>query len=98
MVEGPAESITERSPYDIRALATADIEPEYWVEYVNTAFVQNALGVDLNYTSDISIEVFEGFTLWGDWSLNKLPDIEKLLNYGVRVALIHGDAVSSTHL
>ncbi|KAH8196941.1 hypothetical protein TruAng_008898 [Truncatella angustata] len=92
MVEGPAEALSGRSPYDIRALASADPEPGYWINYVNTAFVQNALGVDLNYTSASSQQVQEGFLSSGDWAYSKLPELENLLNLGVRVALIHGDA------
>lgn len=98
MVEGPAELMSDRSPYDIRARDTADYEPSYWIDYVNTAAVQNALGVDLNYTSATSLQVLEGFLTTGDWALNKLPDIEKLLEHGVRVALIYGDAVSYTSI
>lgn len=93
-VEGPAETISDRSPYDIRALGTADIEPSIWIDYLNTPFVQDAIGVDLNYTSAVSTKITEGFLLSGDWSYNALPDLEALLEHGVRVALIHGDAVS----
>lgn len=98
LVEGLVEAISDRSPYDIRALGTAEIEPEYWVDYVNSAFVQDALGVDLNYTSPSSIQVFLGFRSTGDWAYNKLHDLEKLLERGVRVALIYGDAVSSAFI
>ncbi|KAI1841055.1 hypothetical protein JX266_012713 [Neoarthrinium moseri] len=92
MVEGPAESISNRSPYDIRALATEELEPSFWIDYVNTAFVQNALGVNLNYTSASSEQVSEGFVLSGDWAYSKLSDLEELLDRGVKVALINGDA------
>lgn len=92
-MEGPAESISDRSAYGIRALNTAEVEPDYWIDYLNTPFVQDAIGVDLNYTSAASVQVSLDFTTSGDWAYNKLPDLEKLLDRGVRVALIYGDAI-----
>jgi carboxypeptidase C (cathepsin A) len=95
LVEGPYESISSRSAYDIRANASAEIPPSYWVNYLNTAFVQNALGVNINYTDSASFQVFEGFGYTGDWSYPSfLQDLENILDNGVRVALVYGDAVS----
>jgi hypothetical protein len=94
MVEGPAENLGGRSPYDIRAPITADPEPSYWVDYLNSPAVQNAIGVDLNYTSALSLRVWEGFTLSGDWGYTKLPELQRVLDKGINVALIYGDAVS----
>ncbi len=51
-VEDPPKSLSDRSPYDIWALAEAEIAPVHWIDYVNTAFVQNALVVNLTFTSD----------------------------------------------
>ncbi|KAI0123951.1 putative carboxypeptidase S1 [Xylariales sp. AK1849] len=93
LVEGPYENLSGRSAYDVRANNTADIPPTYWSDYLNTAFVQNALGVDVNYTSDTSYEVYDGFDYTGDHSYAQiLGDLEDLLDSGVRVALIYGDA------
>ena len=88
MVEGPAENLGDRSPYDIRAPATADPEPGYWIDYLNSPDVQNAIGVDLNYTSASSLRVWEGFSLSGDWAYTKLPELQRLLDKGINVALI----------
>lgn len=84
-----------RDNYDIRAAANADIPPTYWTDYVNTARVQNALGVDLNYTDTFSIGVNFAFGLQGDQVRDTtFHDLEWILEKGVRVALIYGDAVS----
>lgn len=75
----------------------ADIPPEPWVDYLNTAKVQNAIGVDINYTSTYSPQVGYGFDYTGDHVYPELlEDLEAVVGYGVRVALIYGDAVSGT--
>lgn len=84
-----------RNPYDIRAESDANIPPGYWVDYLNTAKVQNAIGVDINYTSTSSEDIWIGFDYTGDFVYpNLLEDLEGLLGYGVRIAMIYGDAVS----
>ncbi|KAH8652102.1 carboxypeptidase 2 [Xylariales sp. PMI_506] len=96
LVEGPYEFLSGRSAYDIRQNASSvAVPPEYWIDYLNTAFVQNAIGVDLNYTDYTfeSQQVGTGFDYSGDFVYNSiLADLEDLLNAGVRVALIYGDA------
>ncbi|CAJ2502451.1 Uu.00g098450.m01.CDS01 [Anthostomella pinea] len=93
LVEGPYYNVSGRNPYDIRAMADADIPPGHWVDYLNTPEVQNALGVDINYTSTSSNAVYIGFDYTGDWVYPELmEDLEAVLGYGVRVALIYGDA------
>ncbi|KAI1270502.1 Alpha/Beta hydrolase protein [Xylariaceae sp. FL1019] len=93
LVESPFYVVSGRNPYDIRAMYNADIPPEPWVDYLNTAYVQNALGVDINYTSTSSEQVWQGFDYSGDWNYPELmEDLEAVVGYGVRVALIYGDA------
>jgi len=88
--------VSGRNPYDIRAMANADIPPEPWVDYLNTAKVQDAIGVDINYTSTSSNQIYTGFDYTGDWGYPELlEDLEAVVGYGVRVALIYGDAVSA---
>jgi hypothetical protein len=97
LVEGPFENLPEvgRSFYDIRANISSDFPTSYWIDYLNTAFVQNAIGVDLNYTFSVSGQVSVGFDNSGDFVYGSiLQDLEDLLNHGVRVALVYGDAVS----
>lgn len=58
--------------------------------WLNTAPVQNSLGVDLNYTSNNLL--YTAYTLSGDFAVGYLPDIEELLENDVQVALVFGDA------
>jgi carboxypeptidase C (cathepsin A) len=100
MVEGPYEVLTDNSAYDIRQNGSdpnVTVPPGYWKDFLNTAEIQNALGVDVNYTAS-SGQVWIGFDWSGDWSYSLLPELEDLLDAGVRVSLIYGDAVSlSSH-
>ena len=82
-----------RGVYDIRHPYDDPTPPSYWEDYINQANVQNALGVDLNYTSASSAFIFNGFTYTGDFVYPTfLTDLENLLNNGVRVSLFYGDA------
>ena len=66
--------------------------PTYFVQYLNLANVQNAIGVNLNYT-DSNDDVYYAFQKTGDFSYpNFLTDLEMVLNNSVRVAMYHGDA------
>lgn len=96
MVVGPFSALGGRDNYDIRAKAGAEIPPSRaWMDYVNTPRVQNALGVDLNYTENYSFFVNTLFGLQGDQVRDTtFHDLEWLLAKGVRVALVYGDAVS----
>ncbi|KAI0406004.1 Alpha/Beta hydrolase protein [Xylaria palmicola] len=93
LVEGPYYAVSGRNPYDIRAMYSADIPPEPWVDYLNTAKVQNAIGVDINYTATYSAQIGTGFDYTGDWVYPELlEDLEAVVGSGVRVALLYGDA------
>ncbi|KAK6950619.1 hypothetical protein Daesc_007143 [Daldinia eschscholtzii] len=92
--DGKAVVASGRNPYDIRARDDANIPPGYWVNYLNQAKVQNAIGVDINYTSTSSSQIYTGFDYTGDFVYpNLLEDLEALLAYDVRIAMIYGDAV-----
>jgi len=66
--------------------------PTYFVQYLNLATVQNALGVNLNYTESNN-DVYYAFQKTGDFVYpNFLTNLEKVLNNSVRVALSYGDA------
>ncbi|KAK4899796.1 hypothetical protein LTR27_003062 [Elasticomyces elasticus] len=67
--------------------------PTYFIDYLNTGPVQNALGVNINYTADSSSLVGRGFSYTGDFVYGFFKeDLEMLLDSGVRVALYYGDA------
>lgn len=60
--------------------------------YLNQAHVQNAIGVNLNYTTSNS-DIYYQFQNTGDFIFpNFRQDLEYLLDQGVRVALTYGDA------
>ncbi|KAK1671470.1 Alpha/Beta hydrolase protein [Colletotrichum godetiae] len=73
-----------RGTYDI------DVPPDNWRPWLNTAQAQNALGVDLNYTSNNLL--YTAYTLSGDFAVGYLSDVEKLLELDVQVSLVYGDA------
>ncbi|KAF7196877.1 Carboxypeptidase Y-like [Pseudocercospora fuligena] len=85
-----------RGVYDIRNCSGQgrDVPPHYgWKQFLNTSDVQNALGVDLNYTTSQNYLVYNAFNLAGDFALSYLPQIEEMLSYpDIQIAFMYGDA------
>ncbi|KAI0386385.1 alpha/beta-hydrolase [Hypomontagnella monticulosa] len=80
-----------RSLYDISALLPDSFPPRRYLEYVNTAAFQTAIGTRLNYTETNS-QVAAAFASTGDYEREAMvPKLASLLNSGVRVGLIYGD-------
>ena len=50
-----------RGVYDIRHPYLDPTPPTYWENYLNQASVQNALGVDTNYSADANDDVYYAF-------------------------------------
>ena len=91
-VEGPYYTYGGRGVYDIRHPYDDPTPPDYYNDYLNLAPIQQALGVNLNYTQSNS-DVFYAFTIAGDFVYpNFRDDLEMILNSGVSVSLIYGDA------
>ncbi|KAL8645942.1 MAG: hypothetical protein Q9210_006426 [Variospora velana] len=91
-VEEPYYEFGGRGVYDIRHPYDDPTPPSYFNDYLNKAEVQNALGVNLNYTQSNN-DVFYAFSNTGDFAYpNFIPDLEMILNSSVRVSLIYGDA------
>lgn len=91
-VEGPYYSYGGRGVYDIRHPYRDPTPPSYFEDYLNQASVQNALGVNLNYT-DANDDIYFAFQSTGDFVYdNFIRDLEMLLDQGVRVSLYYGDA------
>ena len=66
--------------------------PSYFEDFLNTPSVQNALGVNLNYTTSNDL-VGLAFQDVGDIVYPSfVKDLETNLGNGVRVALFYGDA------
>lgn len=93
-VESPYYSYGDRGVYDIRHPYNDTTPPTYFLDYLNQASVQNALGVDTNYTADANNEVYYAFQQTGDFVfINILEDLETIINSSsVRVTLAYGDA------
>jgi hypothetical protein len=91
-VTGPWESYsTSQCIYDIRSVGErCGVSEKLMQEYLNQAFVQDALGVNLNY-SFVNNAVYYAFQSSGDWVFrNAFEALESLLEKGVRVALYYG--------
>lgn len=93
MVEGAYYAFGDRGVYDIRHPIDDPTPPNYLIPYLNQAKVQAALGVDTNYTSYSNNDIYYAFQQTGDFIYNDfLEDLENILDSGVRVSLIYGDA------
>lgn len=92
LVEGPYYSFGDRGVYDIRHPYDDPTPPNYFLDFLNLASTQDALGVNINYTSASSSPVFSGFSSTGDFVYSFIGDLSEILGYGVRVALLYGDA------
>jgi carboxypeptidase D len=83
----------EQDVYDIRNHSLHPQPLGAYPAWLNTGVVQQALGVDLNYSGSNSIEVYGQFHITGDWVRSRpLKDLNELLESGTRVALLFGDA------
>jgi len=91
-VEGPYYAYGGRGVYDIRHPYDDPTPPSYFPDYLNMAYVQNALGVNLNYTTGNN-DIYYAFQQTGDFVYpNFFEDIEMLLAAGLRVGMYYGDA------
>lgn len=80
-----------RNIYDITQKTPGTFPSSAYLEYLNTAEVQAAIGVAVNYTETNDL-VAEAFSQTGDFERgSQINDIVFLLSLGVRVALIYGD-------
>jgi carboxypeptidase C (cathepsin A) len=93
LVEEPYYAFGGRGVYDIRHPYDDPTPPDYFEYFLNLASTQEAIGVNINYTSTNAANVSRGFASTGDFVFpNFLEDLEEILGYGVRVALLYGDA------
>ena len=82
---------TGRNVYDISQSQYDPFPPPFFLGYLNKPFVQHALGVPINFTMSID-SVFKDFSNTGDvYRSGQLADLARLLDAGVRVALVYGD-------
>lgn len=89
-VIGPYQA-SGRDVYDISQMAPDPFPPATYLEYLNSASVQAAIGAAVNYTETNSA-VSTAFESTGDYDRgNQIAEMSYLLSLGVRVALIYGD-------
>ncbi|KAL1859599.1 hypothetical protein VTK73DRAFT_7533 [Phialemonium thermophilum] len=80
-----------RSLYDIAHRLPDSFPPKYYIDYLNSRVVQEAIGSVVNYT-DTSSAVYNAFSATGDWEREDMvPKLAALLNSGVRLGLVYGD-------
>ncbi|KAK0617165.1 serine carboxypeptidase [Immersiella caudata] len=80
-----------RSVYDIAYQLPASFPPNFYVDYLNSRPVQEAIGSVINYT-DINPVVYNAFLSTGDWVRDAMiPKLAALLARGVRIGLVYGD-------
>lgn len=80
-----------RNVYDITQKTPDPFPPSTYLEYLNLADVQAAIGVDVNYT-EANSAVANAFVQTGDYERgDQIGQMAYLLSLGVRVALIYGD-------
>ena len=92
LVEQPYYEFGGRGVYDIRHPYDDPTPPSYFEDFLNLASTQQALGVNINYTAPSSGPVFSGFSSTGDFVYSFIEDLSEILGYGVRVAMLYGDA------
>ena len=81
----------EYGAYDITHPGADAFPPNYWIGFLNREWVQKALGVPVNHTSQ-AIMVSQAFEATADLPRGGLvEDIAYVLDHGVKVAMMYGD-------
>lgn len=82
-----------RGVYDIRHPYRDPTPPDNLIKFLNRPGTQQALGVDLNYTSYSNNDVYFAFQARGEYVYGTfLRALGRVLDSGVRVVLYYGDA------
>lgn len=92
-VENILDIIVDRDEYDVRELQPDAFPPEFFVAYLNTPVVQQAIGAFVNYTES-NAAVAAAFTSTGDDDrvLSVVADMLKLIEANITVIMYTGDA------
>jgi len=59
--------------------------------YLNNTAVTSKIGSHVEW-EEVNIDVYNNFAATGDWMRTSLPDLEKVINAGVRTIIYDGDA------
>ncbi|KAF7865225.1 hypothetical protein EAF04_006202 [Stromatinia cepivora] len=80
-----------RSVYDISHNLPDSFPPSTYLEYLNSADFQSAIGSPVNYT-ETNFQVVSAFTSTGDYERKSyIPEIAALVKSGIHVGLMYGD-------
>jgi carboxypeptidase D len=92
-VENLYDIYLNRDEYDVRELMPDAFPPEFYVDYLNTAAVQAAIGAYVNFTES-STPVGNAFGSTGDDDrlIGTVAALQKLHAQGVPIVMYHGDA------
>ncbi|KAH8890858.1 carboxypeptidase C [Thozetella sp. PMI_491] len=93
-VEGPYYEYSGRNMYDIRRPSGDRLVSDFFTRYLNLPQVQEALGVEKNFTYQMSSnQVYSAFQQSGDYVFGEsLDNLGHLLDKGTRVVLMYGDS------
>ena len=90
-MEGPFANFSGRGRYDITHPSQDPFPPPYFLGFLNQNWVQQSLGVPLNFTTQSST-VLEGFVNTGDFVREgAITQLAYVLDSGIKVALVYGD-------
>lgn len=81
----------QRSIFDITLPTPAAFPPAYSIAYFNQRWVQEALGVPVNFTLSANAVVNNFFGSTGDPVIVTKRELESVLDSGVGVAMVYGD-------
>ncbi|KAJ3535792.1 hypothetical protein NM208_g6987 [Fusarium decemcellulare] len=90
-VQGAYANFTTRAPFDITMNDFVKVPPMYELAFFNQRWVQEELGVPLNYTSSSNTIVAVFLTVTGDPMVGDISTLESVLSRGVNVAIASGD-------
>jgi carboxypeptidase C (cathepsin A) len=85
-----SEQLAQRSSFDIAQHAQQTLPTYYQVSFFNQRWVQEALGVPVNYTEDANFNNLYFFET-GDAVRQTKVHLESLLQNNLQVALVYGD-------
>ncbi|KAI7773322.1 hypothetical protein LA080_011226 [Diaporthe eres] len=90
-IQGAYTELSNRSAFDISLPTPAAFPPGYSIAYYNQRWVQEALGVPVNFTLSANAVVNNFFGATGDPVIVTKSNLEAVLDSGIGVAMVYGD-------
>ncbi|KAF5021313.1 hypothetical protein F66182_6711 [Fusarium sp. NRRL 66182] len=90
-VQGIYAILSDRSPFDVTHSDKTVFPGPYIVNFFNQPWVQEELGVPLNFTAGFNNIALRWFGETGDVMVGSLDSLEKVIKGGVNVAMLYGD-------